>query len=97
MGEQMLLIPSVPFDRVDNFCSRASIWFATAALRSRISLRCSSSAFFSSMRANSAGDCPLVEALGARIWEDNDRVGYDMISEMLCASFYIAFLPSIAI
>lgn len=32
------------------------------------------------MRAISAGDCPLddADALGARIWEDIGRDGYDM-------------------
>lgn len=69
-------MPSVPSDRVDSFFSKASICPATAALKSRSSLKLSSSAFFSSMRASNAGDCPVdeVEALGARIWDESDRV-----------------------
>ena len=64
-----LQIPSVPSDKVDTFFSRASICAATAPLRSRSSLRCSSSALFSSMRAMRAGDWEAVDAvpLGPRI------------------------------
>lgn len=67
--------PSVPSDNVVSFCSKASIWFATAALRSRSSFRFCSSAFFSSMRAIRAGDCDEEDAEPvARICEDNDLV-----------------------
>ncbi|OAQ79826.1 hypothetical protein VFPBJ_05411 [Purpureocillium lilacinum] len=78
-------IPSVPSESVETFCSSASICVATAALRSRSSLRCSSSALFSSMRATSAGDCDAVDAdtLGPRICVDRDRVGYDMFGREL--------------
>lgn len=76
-------IPSVPSDSVASFCSRASICDATAALRSRSSLRLSSSAFFSLTRATRAGDW-FVDAVGGaiegcRMCEDIDLVEYDMM------------------
>lgn len=66
---------------MDSFSSRASIWVATAALKSLSSFRFSSSAFFSSIRASSAGDCgaEAVELLGARICDEKDLVGYDIL------------------
>lgn len=75
-------VPSVPSDSVDSFCARASIWEATAALRSRSSFRCCSSAFFSSIRASRAGDWAL-ELLAVRRceWEGMERVGNDISKE----------------
>lgn len=53
---------SVPSERVASFCASASICVAIAALRSRSSLRFSSSAFFSLTLATRAGDWPVVLA-----------------------------------
>lgn len=72
---------------MDNFSSRASIWVATAALKSLSSFRFSSSAFFSSIRASNAGDCgtEAVELLPARRCDEKDLVGYDILgNEWLC-------------
>ena len=77
------LAPSVPSERVDSFFSRASIWFATAALSSRSSFRFSSSAFFSLTRATNAGDCPADDAEpameGCRMCGWRDLAGNDMV------------------
>lgn len=69
--------PSVPSERVPSFCSRASICDATAALKSRSSLRFSSSAFFSFTRATRAGDWPPAPGPreGCRMWDGKLRVG----------------------
>lgn len=80
-------IASVPSDNVDSFSSKASIWVATAALRSLSSFRFSSSAFFSSIRASSAGDCgaEAAELLAARKCDEKDLVGYDILgNQCLC-------------
>lgn len=76
----------MPSDKVDSFCSRASICDATAALKSRSSFRFSSSAFFSLTRAISAGDWPVEDEGGAiegcRMCEGIDRVGYDIVIDL---------------
>lgn len=66
----------MPSESVASFCSRASICDATAALRSRNSLRFSSSAFFSFTRATSAGDCPPVDAAGPAMecWRMDEEI-----------------------
>lgn len=80
--------PSVPSERVASFCSSASIWVATAALRSRSSFKFSSSAFFSLTRATNAGGGPVEPALalpamdGCRMWVESGRVGNDMVAVM---------------
>lgn len=80
---------------MDSFSSRASIWVATAALKSLSSFKFSSSAFFSSIRARSAGDCgaEAVELLGARRCDEKDLVGYDILGDQwLCAREYTRWI-----
>lgn len=86
--------PSVPSDSVDSFCSNVSIWVATAALRSRSSLRLSSSTFFSSMRARRAGDGPAPpETEDPRRWEENGRGGMDIVMTREVVGAAIAVTP----
>ena len=77
-------LPSVPSDNVLSLSANICIWSARPALNACRSFKFASSAFFSAMRATSAGDWPdgcepPREAEGFRRWDGSGRPEYDMV------------------